>query len=151
MKNLYFENSTQWREWLKNNYDMETEVWLIFYKKGGNKGSLSYESTIEEALCFGWIDSIVKRIDDEKYVRKFTPRKCNSEWSQLNKRRVTKLIAENRMTKAGLEKVNIAKLNGQWHKKNRLTAISDIPNELKVALDTAPEVKKKFEQTSSHL
>ena len=82
---LYFKTSDEWRQWLKSHHDKENEVWLIFYKKGTGKPSMEYEASVEEALCFGWIDSIIKKINDEIYVRKFTPRKDNSLWSELNK------------------------------------------------------------------
>ena len=96
MKQLYFENSKDWRKWLKNNYEKETEVWLIFYKKESGYPTIEYEFAVEEALCYGWIDSIIKKIDNIRYARKFTPRKNNSKWSESNKTRTAKLIKDNR-------------------------------------------------------
>jgi uncharacterized protein YdeI (YjbR/CyaY-like superfamily) len=113
-KTLHVTNREDWRQWLEKNHDKEKEVWLIFYKKHTAKLRVHYDDAVEEALCFGWIDSIVKRIDDEKYAQKFTPRKPGSKWSQLNKKRVEKMIKEDRMTEAGLALINAAKKSGKW-------------------------------------
>lgn len=101
---LYVTNRDEWRSWLEEHYSTESEVWLLFYKKGTGTPSIPYNDAVEEALCFGWIDSIIKRIDDEKYVRKFTPRKKKSKWSELNIKRVKKMIKASKMTEAGLAK-----------------------------------------------
>jgi uncharacterized protein YdeI (YjbR/CyaY-like superfamily) len=94
-----------WREWLARNHGTEREVWVIFPKKETGERCMSYEESVEEALCHGWIDSIVRRVDARSYARKFTPRRDSQNWSELNKRRVEKLIKEGRMTEIGLEKV----------------------------------------------
>ena len=73
-------NRTEWRAWLAAHHDKEAEIWLVYYKKGTGKESVDYEASVEEALCFGWIDSIIKKLDETKYVRKFTPRKEKSRW-----------------------------------------------------------------------
>ncbi len=86
---------------MEKNHKSEKEIWLIYYKKHTGKPRIPYDDAVEEALCFGWIDSIIKRIDEEKYTQKFSPRKQNSVWSDLNKKRVKKLIKEGKMTKAG--------------------------------------------------
>lgn len=106
MKTLYVTTRDEWRAWLEKNCNTETEVWLIFYRKCTGEPNIGYDDAVEEALCFGWIDSIIKRIDDEKYVRKFTPRRKESDWSELNKERVRKLMQEGKMTKAGLAKID---------------------------------------------
>jgi uncharacterized protein YdeI (YjbR/CyaY-like superfamily) len=113
-KTLRVTNREDWRTWLKENHDKEKEVWLIFYKKHTGKPGVPYDDAVEEALCFGWIDSIVKRIDDEKYAQKFTPRKADSTWSELNKKRVKKMIRQGRMTETGLALINAAKKSGKW-------------------------------------
>ncbi len=105
-KTFLARNRGEWRAWLKKNHHAETEVWLVFYKTHTGQPSIPYEDAVEEALCFGWIDSIIQRIDDEKYGRKFTPRKRDSKWSALNKRRVAKMIRAGRMTEAGFAKLN---------------------------------------------
>ncbi|MGD2085491.1 MAG: YdeI/OmpD-associated family protein [Candidatus Aminicenantes bacterium] len=113
-KTLHVSNREDWRQWLEKNHDKEKEVWLIFYKKRTGKPSIPYDDAVEEALCLGWIDSIIKRIDDEKYARKFTPRKPDSKWSELNKKRVKKMIREGQMTEVGLALIDAAKKSGKW-------------------------------------
>lgn len=111
---IYVTNREDWRSWFEQNHLKEKEVWLIYYKKHTGKPCIPYNDAVEEALCFGWIDSIVKRIDDERYMQKFSPRKDRSNWSESNKKRVRKLIDAGRMTRAGLEKIEAAKKNGSW-------------------------------------
>ncbi len=109
---LYVSNREDWCCWLETNGEKLSEIWLIFYKSHTGKSNLPYEDAIEEALCFGWIDSIVKRIDNEKYVRKFTPRKEKSKWSALNVRRVNKMIKAGKMTPKGLALYKYAEEHG---------------------------------------
>ncbi len=98
-----------WREWLKKNHRKKKEVWLIFPKKRTGRRAVSYDDAVEEAICFGWIDSIVKKIDDERYAQKFTPRGIKTSWSATNIRRAKKMIREKRMTSVGLDKFKRAK------------------------------------------
>src|SRR5437763_14926169 len=107
-KTLYVRTRDEWRAWLARHHQSETEIWLIYYKKHSGRPRIPYEDAVEEALCFGWIDSIVKAIDGETVAQKFTPRRDSSKWSALNRRRVRKLIQEGRMTEAGLAKINPA-------------------------------------------
>ncbi len=108
----YSKTPAEWWEWLQNNYDRSTGVWLIFHKKDTGLPSIDYEDAVNEALCYGWIDSIIKKIDEEQYARKFTPRNYNSKWSASNKVRIEKLIHSGRMTEIGLVKIEAAKKNG---------------------------------------
>jgi uncharacterized protein YdeI (YjbR/CyaY-like superfamily) len=101
---VYCATREEWREWLARNHDKSKGIWLIYYKKGSGKPRVPYDDAVEEALCFGWIDSTVKRIDEEKYAQQFTPRKPNSGWSELNMRRMDQLIKDGRATEAGLAK-----------------------------------------------
>jgi len=144
-KSLYLKTPQEWRKWLQSNHDKETEVWLIFFKKGA-RPSLDYESVVEEALCFGWIDSIIKKIDEAKYARKFTPRKDSSKWSEINKKRVERLIKSGRMTHAGLSKVKAAQKSGRWNETDRPTIIFDLPEDFKKALNQNRKAKEFFEQ-----
>lgn len=104
-KSFTLSNLADWRDWLAKNHDHEREVWLVYFKAGSVRPNIDYESSVEEALCFGWIDSIVQKIDEEKYARKFNPRRMGSKWSEVNKRRVVKVIREGRMMEAGMVKV----------------------------------------------
>jgi len=111
---LYVASRDAWRAWLGRNHDTEKEIWVIYYKKHTGKPSLPYDESVEEALCFGWVDSIIRRIDDEKFARKFTPRKAKSVWSEANKKRARKMMKEGKMTKAGLAKIRAAEESGEW-------------------------------------
>jgi len=145
---VHFTNRKDWRSWLKENHDTEIEIWLIYYKKHTGKPRIPYDDAVEEALCFGWIDSIVKTIDDETYMQKFTPRKARSNWSESNKKRVEKLIDQGEMTKAGLEKIEIAKVNGTWNKSITATKSFEMPMELENSLGTNKRAKDFFESLS---
>ncbi len=101
---IHATNREEWRAWLEQNYQSQNQVWLIFYKNGSRR-NVQYNDAVEEALCFGWIDSNIQKIDEEKYARKFTPRGPASRWSELNKRRVAKMIQAGKMTQAGLAKI----------------------------------------------
>lgn len=149
MKYVYVKNRNEWREWLHKNHGKSTGVWLVFYTKQSGKSTLEYDDAVEEALCFGWIDSIIKKIDDEKYARKLTPRKAESLWSELNKQRATKLQKQNLMTEAGIMKVKQAKASGLWDKSDRPHISFDIPVELKRALAKNRKAKNFFDQLAS--
>jgi uncharacterized protein YdeI (YjbR/CyaY-like superfamily) len=101
MKTLHLTERREWRAWLDANGGKEKEIWLVFHKKHTGKARLAYDDAVEEAICFGWIDSIVKRMDEERYAQKFTPRNRGSKWSNLNIARAKKMIAAGRMTAAG--------------------------------------------------
>jgi uncharacterized protein YdeI (YjbR/CyaY-like superfamily) len=103
MKTLYVEDRDQWRAWLKANHRRETEVWLVYYKKGTGKPRVAYGDAVEEAICFGWIDSKIRKLDEERYTQLFTPRHPASQWSPSNIARAKELIRENKMTPAGLK------------------------------------------------
>ncbi len=135
----------QWRSWLQAHHDQDKELWLIFYKKHTGRTGLTYEEAVQEALCFGWIDGILKRIDDEKHTIRFSPRRRNSIWSATNKKRVAKMIAEARMTEVGLAKVAEAKRNGQWDNASVQRATPDVPAELTKALARNKAARQNFE------
>jgi uncharacterized protein YdeI (YjbR/CyaY-like superfamily) len=124
-----------WRAWLAQNHDREKRgVWLIFHKGRPAGSTLEYDESVEEALCFGWVDSIVKRIDDATYCRKFTPRKLDSAWSTSNKKRVAKIIKEGRMTEHGLVKIRAARKSGSWEKDPAPNLNRPMPPEFAEAL-----------------
>lgn len=107
-KTLYVINRKDWRSWLAKNHNKEKEIWLIYYRKLSGKPRIPYNDAVEEALCYGWIDSIVKRIDDTKFAQRFTPRRPKSGLSEMNKERIRRLIADKSMTSIGLKAVNHA-------------------------------------------
>jgi uncharacterized protein YdeI (YjbR/CyaY-like superfamily) len=105
-KTLDVTDRKQWRSWLIKNHNKEKEIWLVYYRKSSGKKRIPYNDAVEEALCYGWIDSTVKGIDDEKFAQRFTPRRSNSVLSQLNKERIYRLIEQKKMTSKGLAAVN---------------------------------------------
>jgi uncharacterized protein YdeI (YjbR/CyaY-like superfamily) len=147
MKQVHVTTRSQWRRWLSENHDQEKNgIWLVFNKKETGRPSLEYEESVEEALCFGWIDSIIKRIDGGKYCRKFTPRKDRSRWSNLNKKRAEKIIKEGRMTEFGLAKIAAAKRSGSWEMDPRPVINLGIPRDLSAAFARNRKVKDFFEK-----
>jgi uncharacterized protein YdeI (YjbR/CyaY-like superfamily) len=149
MKQLYVTNREQWRDWLSEHNAGEAGVWLIFYKKETHKPTIGYEDAVEEALCFGWIDSIIKKIDETRYVRKFTPRKDKSKWSALNRKRANKMIKEGRMTDVGLAKIKTARKTGLWEKDGRPRISFDVPPELVKALAKNKKAKENFDKLAT--
>ncbi|MGD0977924.1 MAG: YdeI/OmpD-associated family protein [Candidatus Bathyarchaeia archaeon] len=144
---LYVPNRDDWRAWLKENHDVKKEVWLVYYKKHTGKPSISYDDSVEEALCFGWVDSIVRRLDDEKFARKFTPRSGKSRWSEANRKRVEKMIKEGRMTETGLIRIKEARASGEWLKSNADARYRNglvIPSYLQDALATNKRALDNF-------
>ena len=104
MKTFDARTRERWRRWLRTNHASESEVWLIFHKQHTGKPSVAYNDAVDEALCYGWIDSLIKRIDDDRYARKFTPRKADSTWSTANVKRYAALKSSNRLAPPGLER-----------------------------------------------
>jgi len=142
-KMLHVTSRAEWRVWLTKHYQSETEVWLIFHKKHTGRPRISYDHAVEEALCFGWIDSIVRRIDAEKFAQKFTPRRDGSRWSALNKRRLHTLIREGRMTEAGLAKADPVTLREEPRPKPGARDM-DIPRVVKEALMANAKAWRNF-------
>lgn len=134
METFYAKNRAEWRKWLEENHQTVKEIWLIYYKKHTQKPSIPYKDSLEEAICFGWIDGLIKRIDDEKYVRRFGPRKQDSIWSETNRKIAEKLMAANRIAKPGLEKIEEAKQSGKWEEAYNMQSKTKLPDDLKIAL-----------------
>ena len=108
----------EWRGWLAENHDKFEGIWFVYYKKPTGKPRVSYDEAVEEALCFGWIDSLPRKVDEERSKLLFTPRKAKSVWSKLNKERIEKLIENGLMTEIGLRKIEAAKKDGSWDALN---------------------------------
>jgi uncharacterized protein YdeI (YjbR/CyaY-like superfamily) len=103
LKTLDVRTVAAWRAWLARHHRLESEVWLVFCKRHTGQPSISYDDAVDEALCFGWIDSLIKRLDDDRYARKFTPRKPGSRWSTANRKRYARLKASGRLKPAGMK------------------------------------------------
>ncbi|MCX6236114.1 MAG: YdeI/OmpD-associated family protein [Bacteroidia bacterium] len=106
LESIHFSSKQAFRNWLLTNHDKSPGIWMIFYKTHRDISSIKYNDALEQALCFGWIDSIVKKIDDDKYVRKFTPRTNIKKWSEVNKKKVVELINNGEMTEIGIQKID---------------------------------------------
>jgi uncharacterized protein YdeI (YjbR/CyaY-like superfamily) len=145
-KTLYVTDLDSWGTWLARNHDRETEIWLLFYKKHTGQPNLPYEVAVQEALCFGWIDSLVQRIDDARYARKFTPRKAGSCWSVTNQRRVKKLIREARMTTVGLAKIPRSVLAGKKEGPKVPKRKATLPSFLQQSIQGNKKAWKNFVQ-----
>ncbi len=123
---------TDWRQWLEENHQSKQYVWLVYYTKKSNIPSLSWTEAVDEALCFGWIDSTKKTIDDFSFMQYFCKRKPNSNWSKINKEKVKQLIDNGQMTKAGYESIETAKQNESWIILDEIEELI-IPNDLEKA------------------
>lgn len=141
---FYPETRQQWREWLAENHADTTGIWLIYYKKHTGMPSVTYNDAVEEALCFGWIDSVVNKLDTERTRQYFSPRKPQSSWSRLNKDRIIRLVGSNSMTEAGLAKIAMAKQDGSWTRYDAVEAL-EIPDDLQQALEANPTARQHFE------
>ncbi|WP_193197533.1 YdeI/OmpD-associated family protein [Nostoc sp. MG11] len=148
LETLYATNRQVWREWLEKNHHTSIGIWLIYYKVKSGKPSVQYSEAVKEALCFGWIDSKVKSLDEERYMQIFTPRKPKSVWSKLNKKYIEELIEQNLMTDAGLKKIEVAKQDSSWSKLDAIEELI-IPVDLKQALE-ANEIANKYFQAFSN-
>ncbi len=133
----------EWKKWLRDHHATSEGIWLKF-KRGSGEHGLNYEETVREAVCWGWIDSLIKNIDAEWYMRKFTPRKETSKWSQSNKSRVERMIQAGRMQPKGMQLVKAAKKNGMWDKDNRPVIPIDVPEELRQSFAEHPEAGEFF-------
>jgi uncharacterized protein YdeI (YjbR/CyaY-like superfamily) len=131
---LYVKDRNTWRKWLKANHARKKEIWLIYYKKESGKPRIPYNDAVEEALCFGWIDSILKPIDKEKYAQRFSPRKPASQLSAMNRERILRLKRQKKMTVSGLAAVSHA-----MHHSEKRPNFS-LPADIKRALKKDPKV-----------
>ena len=142
-------NRQAWRNWLHDNHQNCEGIWLIYYKVKSGKPSIRYQEAVQQALCFGWIDSKIKSLDAERYKQIFTPRKPKSVWSKLNKQYIQELIEQNLMTEAGLEKITIAKQNGSWSALDEVEALI-LPDDLERMLKQNVIANKNFQSFSNY-
>ncbi|OHX65425.1 YdeI/OmpD-associated family protein [Flammeovirga pacifica] len=146
-KEINIKNRQEWREWLELNHSKKDAVWLIFYKKSSSNFNLSWSESVDESLCFGWIDSTKKTIDNERFKQYFSKRKPKSNWSRVNKEKVKNLIEQGLMRDAGFKSISIAKENGSWTILDSVENL-EIPNELEQAFKCNKEAKEYFENLS---
>lgn len=128
MKTLHVKDRNEWRSWLEKNSKSVEEIWLVYYKKNSGKQRIAYGDAVEEAICFGWIDGKLKKLDEARHAQRFTPRRSKSNWSALNIKRAKKLIHEGKMTAAGLD---------AFH-PHQTTKTASLPTQL------PPDLEEKF-------
>jgi len=141
-KTFYARNRREWRAWLARHHKTAPEIWLIYYKKHSGKPRVSYNDAVDEALCYGWIDSILKPIDADCYAQRFSPRRPTSRLSEMNRERVRRLIASRRMTRAGLERIR----HVFDHKKDTKKIVWRLPPDIRRRLRADPIVWKRFQR-----
>lgn len=139
MKTFYAKNRHEWRRWLKKHHAREKEIWLVYYRKSTGKPRVEYDDAVEEALCFGWIDSQEKGIDRQRFAQRFSPRKPGSPWSETNKVRLKRLIAEVRMAPSGLAAAEGVRVSRRFV----------IPADIERRLKADPLVWRKFQRLPS--
>ena len=134
----------EWRSWLEQNWSRTEGIWLVSYKKDTGKPRFEYDEAVEEALCFGWVDSKPNKLDDQRSLLWFAPRKRGTGWSKPNKERVERLIAQGLMAPPGLAKIEAAKQDGSWTALDAVEAL-EIPPDLAEALASYPAAGKNFD------
>lgn len=143
----YPRSAAHWRRWLHQNHDKKESVWVVFYRQSAQQPTLTWSEAVDEALCYGWIDSVKRPYDEERSIQFFSRRKPKSTWSRINKNKIEKLIAAGKMMEAGHRVIEIAKTNGSW---TMLDAVEDltIPPDLKAALKKQTGAAKYFDSLS---
>ena len=141
---LAFATQAEWEAWLEAEHAGSDGVWIRFAKKGSGVPSVAYAEAVEVALCYGWIDSLVKSVDERFYLQKFTPRRARSKWSRVNREKVEELTKQGRMKPAGLEQVGLAKADGRWEAAYAPPSSVEVPADLRRALDAVPRAAEFF-------
>ena len=143
MKTLRVQTVDEWRDWLDSHHRSEPEIWLVYHKRHTGVVSIAHKDAVDEALCYGWVDSLVRRLDDRRYAIKFTPRRPNSRWSDVNRKRYAELEAQGRMKPGGIERPPTER--GYAPRPQRLTLPAKLPAYIQTALNRNPKAKRHFE------
>jgi uncharacterized protein YdeI (YjbR/CyaY-like superfamily) len=137
-----------WRSWLRRHHATSSGIWVVYSKRSAGRQPLSYDAAVEEALCYGWIDSLVRSIDERSYRQLYTPRKPRSPWSALNKRRAAAMIKAGKMTEAGMARIREAKRNGTWAALSKVDRLV-MPSDLSEALRQNPRARACYRSWSA--
>ena len=137
-----------WRRWLASNSERQDGLWIVYRKKTSSLDGPVYDDLVEEALCFGWIDSRVRRVDDDRVMQWFSPRRSGGLWSAVNKERVARLIASGHMTERGQAAIDLAKADGSWSQLDDVDALI-VPHDLRTALQAVPDAEAAYEALSN--
>lgn len=146
---LLFAGPAELEAWLEENHAASQGVWLKIAKKGAREPSVTYDEAVELALCFGWIDSQVRRFDDQHYIQRFTPRRPRGRWSKINREKAEALIEAKRMRPTGLAEVEAAKADGRWEAAYEGQRTAKVPPDLQRELDSNPAAAESFASLSS--
>lgn len=146
---LFFENRQIWRVWLEKNHDRMDEVWLLHFNKRSGMAGLCHVDAVEEAICYGWIDSKLRNIDADRFALRYTPRRKNCVWSEINKKTAKRMITSGRMTRPGLDKIEEAKKNGRWASAYSSRRQPMIPEDLRAALAGHRDSWENFRRLSN--
>ena len=141
---FYAKNSEEWRKWLQENHLKKESIWLIIYKKVSDTPSIYYPEAVDDALCFGWIDSVPKKRDEVSYYQFFSKRNPKSNWSKVNKQKVERLLKENKMMPQGIKMIETAKVNGTWEALDKVDNL-EIPIEMKMLFSTNEIARANFD------
>lgn len=147
---FYPKTRTEWRNWLMENHQSSNSIWVLFYKMSSSEPSITWREAVDEALCFGWIDSVKKKRDDVSSIQFFSKRRPKSTWSKINKNIVEKLISEGLMAEAGFKSIEIAKQNGSWTILDTVEELL-IPKDLQIELEKHAEVNSYFHGLSKSI
>ena len=143
MKTLLVRTISQWRAWLAKHHSSEADIWLVFHKQHTGVASIDYKDALDEALCFGWVDSLIKRLDDSRFARKFTPRRADSRWSDVNRKRYAELKALGRLKPPGIQRPPTTR--GSAPRPPRLELPAKMPAYMTSALRKHPTARRNFE------
>ena len=146
---VFFASPAQMEAWLEEHGESSDGIWLKFAKKGAGIPSVVYADAVEVALCHGWIDGQARRLDEQHYLQRFTPRRPRSKWSRINREKAERLNAESRMRPAGLREIERAREDGRWDDAYDSPATATVPDDFQQALDADPGAREFFESLGS--
>jgi uncharacterized protein YdeI (YjbR/CyaY-like superfamily) len=145
---IFARNAAEWRAWLDEHHTTAGEVWLVYFKKATGKESIAWAEAVEVALRYGWIDGLIRGIDDERYMQRFTPRRPKSKWSKVNKEIVERMLAAGELTPMGIAAVEAAKASGEWDRAYTVQRPTPAPDDLKEAIRRSPDARSGRDRIS---
>jgi len=148
MSEVTARDQAEWAAWLEANHETETEVWLVYWKKASGKESIAWADAVEVALKFGWIDGVIRAIDEHRYAQRWTPRRPKSKWSLVNKNIALRHIADGEMRARGLAAVDAAKASGEWERAYTVQPPTPVPDDLKARLKASRAAKESQQRVS---
>jgi uncharacterized protein YdeI (YjbR/CyaY-like superfamily) len=148
MTEITARDQAEWAAWLDANHETEPEVWLVYWKKASGKESINWADAVEVALKYGWIDGVIRTIDDHRYAQRWTPRRPKSKWSLVNKEIVLRHIAIGELRPMGLAAVEAAKVSGEWERAYTVQPPTPVPDDLKARLKASPAAKENQRRVS---